>query len=100
IWHWLMRFLDTGRGMRSEGHIRIEEGEVVDMVADEGWIKKVLLDAWDVVVDGVASERKQMLQPPRGGEGKWKIESRTKIKSLTEGLSEFEDAGDAVLHFV
>ncbi|MCW7077218.1 MAG: hypothetical protein OCU18_08085 [Candidatus Syntrophoarchaeum sp.] len=70
------------------------------MVADEGWIRGVLLDAWDVVVDGVASERKQMLQPPRGEEGKWKIESRTKIKSLTEGLSEFEDAGDAVLHFI
>ncbi|HEC57019.1 MAG TPA: hypothetical protein ENI32_03940 [Candidatus Syntrophoarchaeum butanivorans] len=70
------------------------------MEEDEGWIRDVLLDAWDVVVDGVASERKQMLQPPRGGEGKWKIESRTKIKSLTEGLSEFEDAGGAVLHFV
>ncbi|RJS71534.1 MAG: hypothetical protein CW694_04960 [Candidatus Syntrophoarchaeum sp. WYZ-LMO15] len=70
------------------------------MEEDEGWIRDVLLDAWDVVVDGVASERKQMLQPPRGGEGKWKIESRTKIKSMIEGLSEFEDPEDAVLHFV
>lgn len=61
-----------------------------------GWLKDILLDSWDIVVEGVARERKQMLEKRE----KWKIESRTKIKSLDEGLQQFENAEDAVLHFV
>ena len=70
------------------------------MDAEKGWIKDVLLDSWDVVIKGMAKEKKQMLQMPKGDNKKWKIESRTKIKSLNEGLQQFEDAGSAVLHFV
>ena len=70
------------------------------MDAETGWIKDILLDSWDVVIEGMAKEKKQMLQMPKGDNKKWKIESRTKIKSLNEGLQQFEDADSAVLHFV
>lgn len=67
---------------------------------EKGWIKDILLDSWDVVIEGMAKEEKQMLQMPNANNKKWKIESRTKIKSLNEGLQQFEDADSAVLHFV
>ena len=79
---------------------RKEEKEVIDMDSEKGWIKSILLDSWDVVTEGVAKEKKQMLQMPKRDNKKWKIESRTKIKSLNEGLQQFEDADSAVLHFV
>ena len=79
---------------------RKEEKEVIDMDSEKGWIKGILLDSWDVVTEGVAKEKKQMLQMPKKDNKKWKIESRTKIKSLNEGLQQFEDADSAVLHFV
>lgn len=78
---------------------RKEEKEVIDMDSKKGWIKDILLDSWDVVVDGVAAD-KQMLQKSKGKSKKWKIESRTKIKSLNGGLQQFEDDESAVLHFV
>jgi hypothetical protein len=65
--------------------------------AKGGWLKDILLDSWDIVVDGVAKEKKPML----GKKGKkWEIESRAKIKSLDEGLQQFENAEESVLHFV
>lgn len=78
---------------------RKEEKEVIGMDNKKGWIKGILLDSWDVVIYGVAAD-KQMLQMPKGKSKKWKIESRTKIKSLNGGLQQFEDAESAVLHFV
>lgn len=78
---------------------RKEEKEVIDMDSEKGWIKGILLDSWDVVIYGVAAD-KQMLQRPKGKSKKWKIESRTKIKSLNGGLQQFEDDESAVLHFV
>jgi hypothetical protein len=68
---------------------------------EEGWLKDVLLDSWDIVVAGVAKEWKQMLKPERkDNRREWKLDSRTKLKSLDEGLQQFEDEEDAVLHFV
>lgn len=68
---------------------------------EEGWLKDVLLDSWDIVVAGVAKEWKQMLKPEKkDNKWEWKLDSRTKLKSLDEGLQQFEDAEDAVLHFV
>lgn len=78
---------------------RKEEKEVIDVDSEKGWIKDILLDSWDVVIYGVAADN-QMLQRPKGKNKKWKIESRTKIKSLNGGLQQFEDDEDAVLHFV
>lgn len=78
---------------------RKEEKEVIDMDREKGWVKDILLDSWDVVIDGVAAD-KQMLQRPKENSKKWKIESRTKIKSLNGGLQQFEDDESAVLHFV
>jgi len=75
------------------------EKEVIDMDREKGWIKGILLDSWDVVIGGVAAD-KQMLQRPKEDSKKWKIESRTKIKSLNESLQQFEDDESAVLHFV
>jgi hypothetical protein len=60
-------------------------------------IRNILLDSWDIIINGVAKERKKMLKW-RGK--KWDIESRTKIKSLNEGLRQFTDAESAVVHFV
>jgi hypothetical protein len=65
-------------------------------MGEEGWLKNVLLDSWDIVVAGVAKERKLMLEKGK----KWEIKNRTKIKSLAEGLQRFENADDSVLHFV
>lgn len=65
---------------------------------EEGWLKDVLLDSWDIVVEGVAKERKPMLE--RDKKQTWEIKNRTKLKSLNEGLQQFEDAEEAVLHFV
>ena len=65
-------------------------------MGEEGWLKDVLLDSWDIVVAGVAKERKLMLEKGK----KWEIKNRTKIKSLKEGLQQFESADDSVLHFV
>ena len=68
---------------------------------EEGWLKDVLLDSWDIVVAGVAKEWKQMLKlEKKDNRREWKLDSRTKLKSLDEGLQQFEDAENAVLHFV
>ena len=81
-------------------NVIMEIKEVTSMGDEKGWIKDILLDSWDVVIEGIAKEKKQMLQMPNGNSKKWKIESRTKIKSLNESLQQFEDAESAVLHFV
>lgn len=68
-------------------------------------IRNILLDSWDIIINGVAKEKvrgRSLLEKnkKRDGTVEYKIESRTKIKSLNEGLRQFTDAESAVVHFV
>lgn len=88
---------NTRRGEKGRGGRKMVEKE------EEGWLKEILVYSWDVVVEGVAKERKKMLEKKWDENKKkeeWEIRNRTKIKSLKEGLQQFENAEDAVLHFV
>ena len=62
-------------------------------------IKRALVDAWEIVVDGVAQEEKNPLKKEKE-HPKWTIDRRTKIRSLIEGLRQFENPSDSVTHFV
>lgn len=79
------------------------------MIKEE--LKDILLDSYDLILDGFAEERKYdnksktntqwVLVKKSSAEGiKYEIENRTKIISLIEGLRQFDDPGMAVLHFV
>ena len=77
------------------------------MIKEE--LRDVLLDSYGLILDGFAEEVKYnepwVLVKKSTKEGgreysKYEIENRTKIKSLIEGIRQFDDPEMAVLHFV
>jgi len=52
--------------------------------------------AWGVILNGLAKEKERILKKDK----KWGLESKTKLKSLIEGLRQFEDPNNSILHFI
>ena len=61
-------------------------------------VKQAVVDAWDIVVDGLANDRGTLTRDRSKRE--YKLEHRTKIKSMVEGLRQHTDPEANVLHFV
>ena len=83
------------------------------MIKEE--LRDILLDSYGLILEGFAEEVKYnkrlkkdapwvLIKKPKkeGGKeyDKYEIENRTKIKSMIEGLRQFDDPDMAVLHFV
>lgn len=78
---------EWGRKERISNHSNGDNREEYMMTLSREGLKNVLLDSYGLVV---CTQLKRT----------YEIESRTKIKSLIEGLRQFDEADKAVLHFV
>ncbi len=59
-------------------------------------LKKVLQDSYDLLIDGIIKDA----HLKKTKEGKYEIESRTKLKSLVEAIRQHDKPEDSVLHFI
>ena len=63
---------------------------------DKDALKDAVLKSWDIILEGLAKEKNSL----KFEKNEWKIESRSKLKSLSLVIREKEDPSDAVLHLV
>jgi len=55
-------------------------------------LKELVMDSYELML--------AIPKPKRSGEGKYEIESRSKLKNLPEALREFSDPSSSITHFV
>jgi len=64
---------------------------------DKNALKDAVIKSWDIIVDGLAKDKKSL---KRDDKNVYKVESRSKLKSLGLAIREREDPSEAVLHLV